>query len=237
MAQSQDPYSYSMQNGESALHRGSLNDALHSFTQAYSVSIGNGEKAVATQHMGITSRMMGKFAEARVQLQAGLALAEGNHALVASIQNDLAMNFMEHADTLHHGPARNGLFQHAERHLIEARDTFRVCDMPTSAAVSEGFLARLQLFRGRTNDARYSFIDADRVLQAGDNRNHELDNLMWYIGIAKPAVRPELVRRARKLIASTGQNRRLMQLRLVQVGINPITLLHAKRFVKRIIRK
>lgn len=237
MVQSQDPYSYSMQNGESALHRGSLDDALHSFTQARSVSVGNGEKAVAAQQMGITHRLGGNFEEARKCFQEALTLATGNHPLVASIQNDLAMNFMEHADTLHHGPARNGLFQYAERQLVEARDTFRVCDMPTSAAVSEGFLARLQLFRGRTNDARYSFIDADRALQAGNNRDHELDNLMWYIGIAKPAVRSELVRRARKLITTTGQNRRLTQLRLVQVGINPITLLHAKRFVRRIIGK
>jgi len=237
MTHSRDPYSYSMQNGESALHRGSLDDALHSFTQAYSLSIGNGEKAVAAQHMGIATRMMGKFVDARVHFHAAVALAEGNHALVAGIQNDLAMNFMEHGDSLHHGPARNGLFQHAERNLIEARDTFRVCGMPTSAAVSEGFLARLQLFRGRTNDARYSFIDVDRALQAGDNRNFELDNLMWYIGIANPKVRPGLVRRARKLIATTGQDRRLTQLRLVQLGINPITLLHAKRFVKRIFGK
>lgn len=237
MARQNDPFVDNMQDGDLSLRKGDLDSAYNSYDEALEESIEEDEIAVASQHLGIVCRIRGDYDEAGDHLRVALRHSVDNPLLTAFIQNDYALNYMEYADTVKHGPVAEGLFGRAKHLLDEAHATFEKHKLASGIAINEGFLARLQLFQRQPKVAQHLFHSADVKLKAGGNRDHELDNLMWYIGIADAKVRPELVKRAHALIAITGQDRRTKQLKLVQLGINPITLLHAKRYVKRILRK
>jgi tetratricopeptide (TPR) repeat protein len=193
------------------LGHGDFKAARNYFNMATSYARNHGhthDEACAEQLSGIALRLAGQYYRSETAFVRALMLAleASDEGLAARIHRDWAMLLMD-----------QGMFAGANDRLIESLAKLRADNV--EYWVTRGFIGRVNLLLGRRELAAVIIAEADRHLIDADNRNYELDTLVWWMR-ASTTVRFKAVHRAWKLAQLTEQSRRKAEIVVIALGGN-----------------
>lgn len=220
----QHTYPACMELAEQAMNSGKLTVAICECSGAINSSANNNEKAQAVQKLGIVQRLAHQLDRSERSLRLAMTLAGGDDQLTARIERDLAMTLLEQL-TLG-SRYRTGLTPELVRRIdfikvvMMLYDVMKVLRDGDEYWITAGYVGRAYLMVGSRSRAREEFKRADEHLRNGDNRDYELNNLMWWLRTLPIWRRLSLLDRAEALIEETGQARRKPELAIVALGGN-----------------
>ena len=211
-----------MNEGWNAMNHGLFTESAEAFHYASQVGEENADIAAAHQGHGIAMRLLGEYLESHVSFGTALLYARQDPALKLRIMRDEALTYMA-----------EGKLQRAYDMAHDSFIGLSRFDQDESAA-SLGAMGRIELQRGHRADALRMFNEADGILnRPGSNLDYQLNNLIWLLKVARPALRLAILPRGLRLIKATGQSRRKIEVViLVVVGGNRLYKL-AERYKRR----
>lgn len=193
--------------GHDRMRKGTFDEALLSFRHAFRHATSPDEKASALQMQGVVQRLDGRLSASQKTLERARATTN-NIVLKARITRDLGMTYLDQSK---YTPARDAL---RGSYVILARN-----HEPIEAAMSKGFYGRAVFLSGWRREGITLLCEADQLLSGGDNRDYELNNLIWLMRMSFTD-RFINVRRAVRLIRQTGQSMRWRELVVIIIGGN-----------------
>lgn len=194
-----------MKVGHDRMGKGSFDEAAWAFEHALGDATSPDEKASALQMLGVALRLLGELDVSMKTLNLAHATAD-SVVLKARITRDLGMTYLEQGDYTMANDAMRGSYTILTRNheLVEA-------------AMSRGFQGRVVFLRGWRREGIELLREADKVLRGGDNRDYELNNLIWLMRMSFPD-RLLSLQRAVRLVKQTGQLRRWKELAVIAIG-------------------
>jgi len=172
------PFENLMNEGYSYLGEGDFSKAIELFSDAFTITIGDENKANALHGKGIALRLNCQFDESKDAFRAAISLVSSK-SLIARIKRDFGMCYLDHGKMMVCDyEARCDMYDLAEEAFISSRDSLKSCGEYTEATVSDTFLARLYFLVGRKNDAVQIFNRSNEILR-NNNATYELNNLVW----------------------------------------------------------
>lgn len=179
------------------------------FRDAATVAKSRAQVAESLQWRGITHRLQGNLSTSIEMFKAAIALTEDNTHLQGRLYRDLAMTIVAQLRKAKHGPARKLHEDGAEACLLKSQSLLNTTGDSVELAATYGFHGRLCALVGNPGQARSYYARADTVLKGGDNRDYELNNLIWMLKVATPQKRAAIRSRIWPLIWQTRQFRRV----------------------------
>ncbi len=204
-------YDEYMKTGSDKLNTGSFIDAADDFAMAAAKARSAYEMACAYQLTGVALRLDGNsYTQARIAFSRALILSEEGQELQFRIMRDEALLYADIGELLL-----------ARQMLMRSYQGLVRLGSKTEAAVSLAAFARIELRLSHDKmAARHLMIRADRYLRFSDNKNYELNNLVWLFKLVNPLTRLNLLPRVLRLIKQTNQRRRFVEVALLVVGGN-----------------
>ena len=194
-----------MNEGQRLMKDGSIQSAGWLFEDAVDCAGSADEKASALQMQGVTQRLLGELDASMETFKLALSTTYDT-VLKARITRDLGMTYLDQGKIRLAG----------EDFLVSYTVLYRNNEL-AEAAMSKGFQGRAKLMEGSRRDAVRLMREADKVLASGDNRDYELNNLIWLMR-ASHIVRFTGLPRAFRLVKQTGQSRRRKELAVIVIG-------------------
>jgi len=213
------PYDTCVAGGEAELATSNLTSALNAFEAAAFIADTADQQATALNLKAIALSLLGRYAMSQDTSNEALQYASNNPTLAGKIKRDEGMSLLRYASTrifprVHVSAEVAMLLKESIKLLSFDGDNLEL-------AVSHGYMGRQMLVIGKQARARQYMRQADAIIRLGDNRDYELNNLMWLIR-ADPLHRQTLRSRIIRLIEQTGQTRRNDELRLIMLGGNTL---------------
>lgn len=166
----------------------------------------------ACQMLGIVYRLKRHFTLAERYFYEALSYAQGDPVFTGRIIRDLAMSEIDEARFTGNTETRNELIRSVDQRLAKSAALLLGAGAKLEAAVTQGYAGRMHYYWGSSAEALACYEVADAVIRKDDNRNYELDLLMYKILVVPKENRKEVLGRIMTLIKQTGQYRRLLQL-------------------------
>lgn len=196
-----------MEEGSRLLKSGSEFLAASRFEEAVVLASNRCQRASALQKLGIARRLNGELEVSEEIHNRAIATAEDD-ILKARIKRDLGMTYLDKGDY----NLAYDILDISYRTLLNHHE-------PIEAAMSRGFQGRVKLLQGSRKQAVSLLREVDKVLRGGDNRDYELNNLIW---LMRASYRTRFTGswRAVRLIKQTEQSRRWKELVVIIIGGN-----------------
>lgn len=194
-----------MNEGQRLMKDGSIQSAGWLFEDAVDCAGSADEKASALQMQGVTQRLLGELDASMETFKLALSTTYDT-VLKARITRDLGMTYLDQGELRLAGEAS-----------LVSYTTLTRCHELVEAAMSRGFQGRVALLSRSREMAIKLLREADKVLAGGNNRDYELNNLIWLMRASFPD-RFTGLPRAIRLVKQTGQSRRRKELVVIVIG-------------------
>lgn len=198
-------YGTFMNEGQRLMKDGSIQSAGWLFEDAVNYAGSADEKASALQMQGVTQRLLGELDASMETFELAFATTYDT-VLKARITRDLGMTYLD-----------QGKLRLAGEASLVSYTTLTSYHELVEAAMSRGFQGRVALLSRSREMAIKLLREADKVLTSGNNRDYEVNNLIWLMR-ASHLVRFTGLPRALHLVKQTGQSRRRKELVVIVIG-------------------